>query len=249
VLASRFGDPGVLGRPILLLADSQLLFWNVDGSPLLHGVPQALDVEATAVNAAYLGASNGDEPAFYALFTAAMHAIGIANCCHVTAKPDEAQRAFLARAHIILLAGGDTWNGWQAFQAAGIVDVIRARYRSGAFLIGVSAGAIQLGTLGWRESDGEDVAVFETFALVPYAVSAHDEKSDWASLRSLVCTRVGACRGLGLPTGGGAFVHADGSIHPIRHPVYECWCSEQRVEHALLTPRHSGSVAVEWTVE
>ena len=63
----------MLIKPLYLLADSQLLFWK----EAEHGIVDRLraDVDSPS-KAAYLGASNGDNPEFYALFTAAMESAG-----------------------------------------------------------------------------------------------------------------------------------------------------------------------------
>ena len=63
-------------RPIYLLADSQLLFWrDRDGALLLDS--SKTGVEAESASASYLGASNGDDPAYYTIFEAAMEIVGV----------------------------------------------------------------------------------------------------------------------------------------------------------------------------
>ena len=57
-------------KSILLLADSQLLFWRENGQLVLERVVKARTRDRA--RAAYLGASNGDDPDFYAIFVAAM---------------------------------------------------------------------------------------------------------------------------------------------------------------------------------
>ena len=93
---------------MFLLADSQLLFLRDEGSLFLDRVRAALGPEPRA---AYLGASNGDEPAFYDIFVAAMEGIGVRACRSVPSAPSEADRAFLEEASVILLAGGDADRG------------------------------------------------------------------------------------------------------------------------------------------
>jgi cyanophycinase-like exopeptidase len=222
-------------RPIVLLADSQLLFWKeAGGQPFLLRVRKVLERDPADLKAAYLGASNGDVPAFYDLFVAAMTSVGIKACCHVRAHPDEAARRFLGESDLVLLAGGDPWRGWNAFEQAGIVDVVRARYAAGAVLIGVSAGAIQLGTHGARGVDGgfiegQDIVPYETLRMVPFLVGAHEEDTEWAALAALVRTKAGAYRGIGVPSGGGVLVHPDLRLEPVRHPMVELAYDGQQV--------------------
>ena len=64
--------------------------------------------------------------------------------------PDD--RAFLERSQLIVLAGGDVRLGWTTFEKTGMKDVILDRYIHGAVLVGISAGAVQLGRYGIVES-------------------------------------------------------------------------------------------------
>jgi hypothetical protein len=207
-------------QPIFLLADSQLLFWRDEkGHRFLD---RARELIATAEpektpKAAYLGASNGDAPEFYDLFVGAMAEIGIRDCRHVPSEPTAEDLAFLDQADLILLAGGDVRRGWDIFQKTGLKDRIVKRYYAGAVLVGVSAGAVQLGLKGW---DPDSSALFDTFCLVPFLIDAHDEPS-WSGLLRAVPRAGEHARGLGIPSGGGALYHPDYSVEPVRHPVAE----------------------------
>jgi hypothetical protein len=206
-------------RPLFLLADSQLLFFRDAGGLFLDRVREAAG--AGEIHAAYLGASNGDEPAFYELFVAAMEGIGVRRTRMIPAAPSDADHVFLDRAEIILLAGGDTQRGLAAFAASGIGDRVVARYAEGAVLIGVSAGAAQLG--------------FDGFRLVPAHVGAHDEP-EWAALTAIVEAGQGAARGIGIPAGAGAVVHADLTVEPVRKALTEIAVEGGVVRRALLSP-------------
>lgn len=232
-------------KPILLLADSQLLFYRGEpGSPkppgdegsfLAQRVRPLLDEEEPNPDpkAAYLGASNGDAPEFYELFVSAMSTIGIRTCRLIPTEPSAADRDFLAEADLILLAGGDTRRGYVAFEAAGIKDRIVERYYGGALLLGISAGAVQLGLKGWDE---EGKKLFDTFRLVPFVVDVHDEPS-WSRLLQAVPRAGEHARGFGVPTGGGAIYHPDYSVEPVRHPLTEVSMNEEgEVRQALLFP-------------
>ena len=65
-------------QPIYLFADSQLLFWRSKDALFLRSLREVLDEDSP--KAAYIGASNGDDPEFYSIFTAAMEGIGIHEC-------------------------------------------------------------------------------------------------------------------------------------------------------------------------
>lgn len=218
--------------PLFLLSDSQLLFWaDEDG----HFIDRIVAYTGPgAPRAAYLGASNGDDPDFYGLFVAAMEGIGPAECRLVRARPSDEDRAFLDRADVVLLAGGDVERGWRAFEASGLRAAVERRYHAGAVLIGVSAGAVQLGTAGWpRRNPG---AAFPTWGLAPFVVDAHAEDEDWAALRSVVRARGEGARGMGIPRGAGLLCHPDRTVEAVRHPVAEVSMAGGELVHAMILP-------------
>src|SRR6185295_7541254 len=183
-------DPTISGnqmaaiQPVFLLSDSQLLFWR-DG-----------------------------EPEFYELFLAAMDGIGIRRCRHVPERPTSEDLAWVDAADLLLFAGGDVRRGWDSFQANGLPEKIFARYYAGALLVGISAGAVQLGLKGLDE--GSD-RLFDTFRVVPFVLDAHGEP-DWHRLYRTVPRAGEHVKGIGIPTGGGLIYHPDYSLEPIRHP-------------------------------
>lgn len=187
--------------PLYLIADSQLLF----GPPAralagLLGDPAG----AAKLTATYLGASNGDAPAFFQLFRDAMAALGVTDVRHVRVPLDENDRDHLERADLVFLAGGDTVAGWAVLTEAQLDRVVRARHEAGAIVVGLSAGAVQLGR-GY-------------LGLVPAAVDVHAEPG-WDAVAATVAAE--GCRGLGVPRGGGLIVAADGSMRAIRRPAVE----------------------------
>ncbi len=135
---------GCTRQPLYLLADSQLLFWKRRGRPLLEAALDGL-VRDTELRAAYVGASNGDRPEFYEIFEAAMDAIGITNRRMIDSSFGPDDHTFLERAQLIVLAGGDVRLGWTVFEKTGMKEAILHRYAQGTVLVGISAGAIQLG--------------------------------------------------------------------------------------------------------
>ena len=196
-------------QPIVLLADSQLLFWRENDQLLLERILKGS-------KAAYIGASNGDNPDFYAIFVAAMEGFGIFDCRLIPSDVSEADLAFLNEADIILLAGGDVELGWRTFLTNGLNNHIVRRYFEGATLIGISAGAVQLGLCGLA-ADG---SLFETFKLVPFIIGAHEESNNWKTTTDLLRLSATNTRAIGLPTGGGA-IYEDQTLEPLRHPLVE----------------------------
>jgi hypothetical protein len=202
-------------RSIFLLADSELLFRRESGQLLLDRVVEERNPEQ--LKAAYVGASNGDHPDFYAIFEAAMEGVGVSNCLMISSSLSGADLAFLNEADIILLAGGDPEAGWRVFLANGLNEHIVRRYYEGASLIGISAGAVQLG-LCCRAADGP---LIETFALVPFVIGAHEESDNWRTTIELLQLSGSSKAAIGLPKGGGAIYHPDRTLEPLLYPLVE----------------------------
>ncbi|HYO52065.1 Type 1 glutamine amidotransferase-like domain-containing protein [Archangium sp.] len=224
-------------KPLFLLADSSLLFWRSGDRPFLDclRVLTGADLAVPPIQAAYLGASNGDVPAFFELFTAAMELAGISHCRMIPSRPTAEDRAWLAGAHVILLAGGDPLLGWETFRENGLETVLRERYFDGAVLMGISAGAMQLGVQAWSEPEPGAAALFSVLGLAPFIVGAH-EQPDWTGLKRAMNGAGPGSRGIGIPAGGGALLHPDQTLEPVRHPLVELLHEEGRLREALLYP-------------
>jgi cyanophycinase-like exopeptidase len=221
-------------QPLYLLADSQLLFWERRGRLLLDAAVDGL-ARDTPLSAAYIGASNGDRPEFYGIFEAAVDAVGIADRRMIDSSFGPDDRSFLERAKLIVLAGGDVRLGWHTFEKSGMKDVILRRYAETAVLVGISAGAIQLGRYGIVETPQSVVPeMLDVFNLAPVVVDTHDERSGWARLSSAIKALEGTATGLGIPSGGGVIVHADATFEPLRRPAHEFRFEGSHVTHSLL---------------
>jgi hypothetical protein len=223
-------------RPLYLFADSQPLFWREQGGPFLLRARYDLDPRSrVAPKAAYLGASNGDEPAYYEIFVGAMEGIGVRQCRHIPAVPSDDDRAFLDAANLVLLAGGDVARGLAAFHASGIHRSVLARHEAGAVLLGVSAGAVQLGLMPANLGD----PALAPLELAPFCVGAHQEP-DWHSLGEAVLAGSEGCRGIGVPFGGAAIVdlgRTDRPIEAVRKPLADLCLERGQLRRALLSPR------------
>lgn len=221
-------------KSIYLLADSQLLFPRQDHSVLLNSIRSEIEMENP--KAAYVGASNGDQPEFYQIFKAAMEGIGIRDCRMIRASFPAADAAFMEEADLILLSGGDVETGWNAFQQNGFGEAVVRRFNKGAALIGVSAGAVQLGWGAARDGGESSISLLETFKLVPYVIGVHEEKNGWKELIKLVVEMGGTLRGLGIPSGAGAIYRPGDSIEPVRHLLFEYFLRGNSITRNLLAP-------------
>jgi cyanophycinase-like exopeptidase len=221
-------------QPLYLLADSQLLFWKRQDRLLLEAALDGL-ASHTPLRAAYVGASNEDRPEYYGIFEAAVDAIGITERRMIDSLFGPDDRAFLEGSQLIVLAGGDVRLGWNTFEKTGMKDVILRRYAKGAVLVGISAGAVQLGLYGIVETPGSlATELLDVFKIVPVVIDTHDERTEWARLSRTIHSLQGAATGLGIPSGGGVIVHADNTIEPLRRPAHEFRFEGARVTHSPL---------------
>ncbi|HEY4679133.1 MAG TPA: Type 1 glutamine amidotransferase-like domain-containing protein [Candidatus Angelobacter sp.] len=219
-------------KPLYLLADSQLLFWSNGGDSLTERIHA--DLDSQKAKAAYIGASNGDQPEFYSLFQAAMEGMGISNCRSVPSQPSKEDISFIEDADVILLSGGDVERGWRTFEQNGLKELLPRKRFDGAILMGVSAGAVQLG-LGCLSNSAQPKQI-DMFRFAPFYVGAHDEENDWWDLRALVNLSQADTRAIGIPTGGGAVYQSDGTLEPIRKHLTELTKESATITENLLTP-------------
>lgn len=228
-------DTATSRKPIFLLADSQLLLMPEASSGIHSAIQRQIGVrEAKVTRAAYIGASNRDDPAFFQMFVAAMDRIDTHDSRMIPSEPSPEDRRFLDDAELVLLAGGDVGHGWGVLQENGVAEAVATKYMEGAVLIGVSAGAVQLGIGAHTESVEEGFT--EMLKLVPHFIDAHDEANDWQRLHQTVGSDRGFANGLGLPAGGGLIYHPDGTLEPVRYPVGELSPSGDRVTSTMLFP-------------
>ena len=221
-------------RPLYLLADSELLFWESDTGAFLASVLQSSGKPAP--NVAYIGASNGDSSEAYSILTAALDQLEIGSVRHIRADFPDADQTFLQTADVVVLAGGDVEAGWNVFTRTGMRAQIEARYRAGAVLLGVSAGAVQLGRHAAVADDCGSSKLLETFGFVTVIVDVHDERRDWQTLSSTIHLLEGTATGVGIPRGGGLIAHPDGTLEPLRRTADEFTYSEGKLRHAVLLP-------------
>lgn len=219
-------------KPLYLLADSQLFFWKSGGDSLAERLRANLDTGKP--KAAYIGASNGDQPEFYSLFHAAMESMGISDCRMVPSRPTREDTSFMEEADLIVLSGGDAERGWRTFEQNGLIELIPRKRFDGAILMGVSAGAVQLG-LGCLSNSARPKQI-DMFRFAPFYVGVHDEESDWWDLRALVNLSQANTRAIGIPAGGGAVYQSDGTLEPIRKHLTELTRESARITENVLAP-------------
>jgi hypothetical protein len=230
-------------KPIFLFADSQVLFWHTTEGLFIDRLRKTIEEDKDRpegeITAAYIGASNGDKAEYFDIFVSAMKQIGIVNCRHITAKPSEEDYKYLRTSDLVLLAGGSIVKGWKAIQKTELQQRIVDCYHNGAVLVGISAGAIQLGLRGWKMTKKVPRDIFETFQVVPAVVDVHDT-SDWHFLRRVIKHLGETNRGYGIPAGGGAVYHPDWSFEAVRHHLVEFFYKDGEIKRSLVFPKQKG---------
>jgi cyanophycinase len=221
-------------HPIYLFADSQLLFWKKKDILFLSSIKERMT--RAAPRAAYIGASNGDDPQFYSIFEAAMEGIGVQDCRMILSSFSSGDESFILDSDVILLAGGDVERGWKVFEEVGLRELIIQRYQEGTLLIGVSAGAVQLGLFGLVREQGLFNKLIDTFKLVPLIIDTHAEGDEWSDLRETIQLLNGSAEGIGIPSGGGLVYHPDATVEAIRYPLVEFTIRDGVMRHCLLQP-------------
>ena len=131
-------------KPLYLLADSQLFFWKSDSDSLAERI--RADLDTSNPKAAYIGAPMAISRSSTACFEAAMESMGISDCRLVPSQPSREDILFLENADLIVLSGGDVERGWRRFEQNGLKELLPRKSFDGAVLMGVSAGAVQLGS-------------------------------------------------------------------------------------------------------
>lgn len=218
-------------KPLYLFADSQLLFRRGDNE-VADRIRAGL--ASSDPKAAYIGASNGDNLEFYGLFTAAMRTMGISQCRIVPTKPATEDMTFLEEADLVVLAGGDVERGWRIFEQNGMKELISRKRYEGHTLVGLSAGAVQLG-MGTL-TQAEQPKALKLFGFAPFYIGAHEEADEWRNLRVLVNLVQSGARGIGIGAGGGAVYRPDGTLEPVRRHLIELVKSDTYIKENLLSP-------------
>ncbi|NOU15971.1 MAG: type 1 glutamine amidotransferase-like domain-containing protein [Bacteroidales bacterium] len=225
-------------KPIYLLADSQLLFYSNRDGLFLDRIKKLFngDIKDIEIKAAYIGASNNDNPQYYEIFQMALQQIDIHNCRMIKSDPDAADTIFLKNSDIILLAGGDVEKGWETIRRNGWNRIITERYTSGAILIGISAGAIQLGLREFEEhvdtKRGKDL---DSLRLVPFIIDVHTDDL-WQGLKEHLLSEGNGAQGIGIPKGAGLAYYSDESLKAIRFECIEFHNLNNRIQQSFIQP-------------
>jgi hypothetical protein len=191
------------------------------------------------LSAAYIGASSDYKSEFAEIFELAFTAPTITSRRVVTARYSAMDNMCLTNADIIVLGGGDPIRGWEVMKDRSMTQIITERYLTGTALVGVSAGAVQLGVGAWQ-----DDALVSMFRFVPFIIDVHDEDNDFAELARMVGEErdlTPPVSGLGIPRGAGLRYHPEQGLTPLRKPLVEIRLDGGQERRSLLIPEKDES--------
>jgi cyanophycinase-like exopeptidase len=181
--------------------------------------------------ALYVGAANGDDPAFGAALCALLGAAGAADV--LWPKPAKRSRdtavarRSLERVDLVFVGGGDVEAGMAVLRRAQLVADLHAAAARGVVFAGMSAGAIMLGErwVRWPHDDATDdeAETYECLALAPISLDTHGEGDDWRETQSFAAVRAREqkrrARAYGIPSGGALIVSSSGKMRALGEPV------------------------------
>jgi len=168
---------------------------------------------------ASIGTANGDSVPFFLMMKTMMVAAGAGEIIRVKlaktkSNVDEAKR-ILERADVVFFSGGEPKDGMHWLQHHNLVEYLQDMYKGGKRYVGVSAGAIMLGS-EWikREVKGDDnsYVLFDCLNIVPYFFDTHGEDEDWEDLRVGLRLMGDGAQAIGLPSNNAISGNSEGQL-------------------------------------
>lgn len=200
-----------MSGPVVLLADSQLLFnharavvFHQQLRRFLKGQEQGRSAGAYCV---YVGAANNNRPEFFAMAEQALSGLGFPRCEFLKAGLTDLKTPQQTPA-LILLAGGDPLLGWQTLEQPELQAWLVEQWHKGALLLGISAGAMHLTSAVLAEGGKPYRQSF--MELYPLVTFVHEEAEDWPSyqaFQALGDSQQRSC--LKIPFGSGCWIQGD----------------------------------------
>lgn len=159
-------------------------------------------------NVAYIGTASDDDERFFSFFVSFFEQSGAGSVELVRLASDDADvesaKEKLAAADVVFVSGGQPAEGMRWIDAHGLAPWLRDLYRGGKPFVGLSAGAIMLGT-HWFVPEKPDArhpgSLVDCLGIVPAVFDAHGEGEDWEDLRCLLALMGPGSSGFGLASG------------------------------------------------
>ena len=141
-----------------------------------------------------------------------------------TLEAIEQDRAVVDRADLVFVSGGDATHGAKVLARTGAAGWMREAHARGTPMMGVSAGAIDLGAwwIDWPEDEDapeEQADLVGCIGILPgHVFDTHDEEDGWGELHvasRLLARRGGKARFLGIPTKGALVFDERGAMEVV----------------------------------
>ena len=168
---------------------------------------------------AYIGAASGDSLVFHKMMKSTLMKAGAGKVVFVRLAKDkvnvDAAKKVLSSADVIYFSGGEVEDGINWLKKHGLVDYIKELYNEGKQMVGVSAGAIMLGSHWVRWDDPKDdttAELFDCLGIVPEIFDTHAEDEDWIELKTALKLMGEGAKGYGLPAGGAISADKTGKL-------------------------------------
>ena len=187
--------------PVVLLADSQLLFAKESNDWFRQRL--SAHVSSTPSFAVYIGAANQNEQAFYEMGCDGLKEFGIDQTLFLKAHLNDLGELQHQTPSVILLAGGDVALGWEFLKQKEIANWVLGCHQKGSLLLGISAGAIHLTNGLSADTGSHQIPFYNLFAAVTLV---HEENENWPSERLYCCINQESIGCLKIPFGGGCWI-------------------------------------------
>jgi peptidase E len=174
---------------------------------------------------AYIGTASSDSVLFFKFMKAVLQKAGAADIKMVKlakAKTDlSAARKTLEAADMIFLSGGEVYDGMVWLVRHDMVGYMHELRQQGKVFLGVSAGAIMMGSkwVRWEdEKDDSTASLFDCLNFIPTTFDTHAEDEDWKELKTALRLQGHCSRGYGIHRGG-MVVAGDGGLEAAGEPL------------------------------
>jgi dipeptidase E len=162
----------------------------------------------TSPTVAYVGTANGDDESFFQRMADILRTAGAGKVNHALISSYGADlrkaRDVLTSADIVLVSGGDVFEGIQKLKERNMVDFLRRLYDQGKPFFGLSAGSIMLAENWVHWSDPNDDSTAELFPCLQFApiiCDTHGEQDDWEELKMALKLSKDDQKGYGIVSG------------------------------------------------
>ncbi len=215
-------------KPLFLLAGGGPRNTEAEAAYLARALQEC---ESAKPRVVYIGTASGDNAMFFGFMRSLLHKAGAGEITMAKLAKRGADIAsakkLLAEADAVFLSGGEVDEGMLWLVRHGLADFMLKLRDGGKVFIGVSAGAIMMGSkwVRWEnESDDSTAALFDCLGFIPAIFDTHAEDEDWKELKCALRLQGEGSRGYGIHRGGMAVFSADGRLTAEGEPLLRYAC-------------------------